>query len=276
MPIDKRALVNLKKFAAVFKGARDRNASEADTVTYLDGFFKEVLGYDPLVGEIRKEIQVEDGYCDIAIVLDGKPNQECTPEFLVEAKSAEHKKLTVKNIAQAESYASHFPVNWVLLTNGIDWQLYHLTFGNGIDRDLVFELNFLEEMEKNNVDSVWDKLSILAKENVKDGSLETYYEQKQLLSPKNIVDILLGEEVLAKVRWKLNRKASERLEIKVVFDAVLHVLTPEAAGADRKPPMKKKKHKRRQASESEQSEMPTPVTTPKTQTQMATEEEIPA
>jgi hypothetical protein len=70
MPIDKPTLSKLKKFAGVFQKARDRNATEDDTVMYLTEFFKEVLGYDPLSGEITKEFPIKDRYCDLAIVLD--------------------------------------------------------------------------------------------------------------------------------------------------------------------------------------------------------------
>ena len=48
MPIDKPTLTKLKKFADVFKAARERNADESNTVVYLIKFFEEVLGYDPL------------------------------------------------------------------------------------------------------------------------------------------------------------------------------------------------------------------------------------
>jgi len=69
MPIDKPILTKLKKFAGVFKAARDRNATESDTVMYLTEFFKEVLGYDPLSGEITKEFPINDRYCDLQSFL---------------------------------------------------------------------------------------------------------------------------------------------------------------------------------------------------------------
>lgn len=280
MSIDKPTLTKLKKFADVFKAARERNADESNTVMYLIKFFEEVLGYDPLVGEITKEIPIKERYCDFAIVLgaktdDGKPK----PEFLVEAKAAHVKNLNEKHIEQAENYASRAAVNWVLLTNGIEWQLYHLTFdNNGIQPDLVFKLDFLENFETD-LDLVWDTLSVLAKSNVQEKSLETYYEQKKLLSPKTIVATLVGEEVLMKIRQELNRKAPARLELKDVFHAVVQVLNPEAVAAagNLNPPLKRKKHHhRRKTGESEQPEtqIVTPTPSP-TEPQAATEEEIP-
>jgi|SRR5690348_14082392 len=138
MSIDKPTLAKLRKFADVFKAARERNVDESNTVMYPIKFFEEVLGYDPLEGEITTEIPVKERYCDFAVVLGGKTDDgKPRPEFLVEAKAAHIKSLNEKHIEQAENYASRLPVNWVLLTNGIEWQLYHLTFDNGIQSDLV-------------------------------------------------------------------------------------------------------------------------------------------
>ena len=111
MQIDKDTLNKLKKFAKVFTDARDREANESDTVMYLIEFFKEVLGYDPLLGDISKEIPVNDRYCDFGIRLTDKII------FLVEAKAAGIKQLKAKHIEQAENYASRAFINWVLLTN---------------------------------------------------------------------------------------------------------------------------------------------------------------
>jgi predicted type IV restriction endonuclease len=240
MSLDKTTLAKLKKFAQVFKDARDRNANESDTVMYLIEFFKEVLEYDPLAGEISKEVAVKDRYCDFGIRLNNQI------KFLVEAKAAGIKSLNPKHIEQAGNYASRAAINWVLLTNGLEWQFYHLSFANGIEHDLVFTLQFVDEIEAH-PDLVWDILSVLSKGNIKDGSLETYYEQRQLLSPKTITTVILGEEVLMKIRQELNRKAPSRLEMKDVFRAVLQVLNAEAVAeaGNITPPSKKRRRRRR-------------------------------
>jgi predicted type IV restriction endonuclease len=277
MPTDKPTLSKLKKFGDVFKAARERNANESDTVMYLIKFFEEVLGYDPLSGEITKEVPVKERYCDFAIVLNTKA-QELKPEFLVEAKSAGIKSLNAKHIEQASNYAANKGVNWVVLTNGTEWHLYHLTFDNGIQTDLVFELNFIDELEQN-PDFVWDVLSVLVKGNVEDGSLETYYEQKKLLSPKNVVSVLLGDEALAKVRQELNRKASVRLAMKDVFYAVVHVLSQEAlaeAGDINPPSKKRKRHHHSQNNGSGQQQVQPSTASSQTVAQTAAEQEIPS
>jgi|GEM_PF-574838 len=250
--IDKATLTKLKKFSDVFKEAQERGANEADTVMYLVQFFRELFGYDPLRGEITKEVAVKDRYCDFGIKLDEQM------VFLVEAKAAGIKNLNAKHIEQTENYASRAAINWALLTNGVTWQLYHLTFSSsGIEHEAVLNLNFPAELEKN-PDSLWDALSILAKNNVLEKSLETYYEQQKLLCPKTIVTTLLGLEVLTKVRQELNREAPARLEMQTVFDAVVKVLSNEAlaeAGSLKAPI---KKHHRKHHTDKDQSETQTP------------------
>lgn len=288
MPIDKPTLLKLKKFADVFKAARERNDNESNTVMILIKLFEEVLGYDPLAGEITKELPVKDRFCDFAIMLGGKTDEgKPKPEFLVEAKAAGVKTLNEKHIEQAFNYAARTPVNWVVLTNGIEWHLYHLTFDNGgIQPDLVFNLDFCEKLDKD-ADFVWDTLSVLAKNNVKEKSLDTYYEQQKLLSPKTIVTTLLGEEVLMKVRQELNRKAPERLDLKNVFHAVMRVLNSEAvaaAGGLTAPAKKRRKrHHRNDGDDGSEQPAATPVQVSAEQTKPATsaasddsaEEEIP-
>lgn len=240
MPLDKPILGRLKKFAKVFMDARDRDANESDTVMYLIEFFKEVLDYDPLGGEISKEVAICDRYCDFAIRLDEKI------AFLVEAKPAGLRGLKPKHIEQAENYASRAGIAWVLLTNGVIWQLYHLTFGNGIEHELVFELNLVDDLEQK-PEWIWDTLAVLSKRNVREDSLATYYEQQKLLSPKNIVNLLLDEVVLIKLRQELNRKAPSRLDLTAVFVAVRDVLSQEAiaTAGDIVAPARKK-HRRKQ------------------------------
>ena len=132
-----RATLNLlRKFAQAFQDARERGANESDTVMYLVKFFEEVLGYDSLKGQISKELAIKDRYCDIALKPDG------SVRVLVEAKAASVAALLDKHIEQAGNYASRAGIRWALLTNGVEWRLYHLTFneGEGIVHEVAFSL----------------------------------------------------------------------------------------------------------------------------------------
>lgn len=118
MSIDIRK--ELKVILPHLKKAKEDNLNEADTVLRIIKVLEGVLGYDGL-SEITKEQQIRDRYCDMAIKIDG------AIRFLVEAKAA-GVVLRDRHIEQCQRYASEGNIRWALLTNGVVWNLYHLTF----------------------------------------------------------------------------------------------------------------------------------------------------
>ena len=100
-------------------------------------------------------------YVDLCLKIDGKIR------VLVEVKAAKVK-LRDRHIEQAENYASHNNYEWVILTNGVDWHLYHLTFDEGIEYESAFSVS-LDTDE--NIEEAAKKLAIIHKRAVKDGQL---------------------------------------------------------------------------------------------------------
>lgn len=223
MNIDKSTTTKLKKYAQVFRDAKDRNVNESDTVMYLVRFFEDVLGYDSLTGEISKEVSIKDRYCDFGIKLKGEF------KFLVEVKASGNKALRVKDIEQAENYGSRMGIKWVLLTNGIEWQLYHLSFSesDGIAHDIVFNVNLVENADID-PEKVWNSLGLLEKESIQKGELEDFLSHKKALSPQSLIKTLFTEDVLTVIRRELNRNGEVRLDINDVISAIKDVLSKDA------------------------------------------------
>jgi predicted type IV restriction endonuclease len=223
MGLDKQTAAQLARFATAFREARERNANESDTVMYLVKFFEDVFGYDSLKGEISKEQAIKDRYCDLALKVEG------AVRVLVEVKAASAKALADKHIEQAGNYGSRAGVPWVLLTNGIEWRLYHLSFseGEGIVHDVVFEANLLEGLEQDH-EGLWAKLSILSRDAMKRDELGAFWAQRKVLSAASVVKVLFHEDVLRQVRRLLRKDAEAMLEIEDVFKAVRDVLSQEA------------------------------------------------
>lgn len=240
MAINKDVLAQLRRFSTAFREARERGANESDTVMYLVKFFEDVLGYDSLKGEISKELAIKDRYCDLALKVDGEVR------ILVEAKAAGLKGLTDKHIEQAENYASRGGITWVLLTNGLEWRMFHVTFaeGEGISHDVAFEANLLEETESD-PEALWGRLGLLSRASVKKRELEDYWSERKALSPASVVKVLFHEDVLAVVRRELNRVAPARLELDDVFKAVRDVLSKEALADAGELGITKRRKKRR-------------------------------
>jgi len=215
MKLYKSTLNKLKKFSKVFKEARDRDANESDTVMYLIKFFEEVFGFNSLAGEISKEVSIKDRYCDFAI----KQGEEI--KYLVEAKAASHKVLHDRDIEQAENYAANSGIHWILLTNGIEWKLYHLTFNGdeGIAHNEIFSIHFIDEIESD-PEKVWEALNLLSKESLKRGDINNYSDQQKALSVESIIPTLLSEPVLMSIRREIRKNTKIQLDIKDIFESL--------------------------------------------------------
>lgn len=188
----------IKKFVPILREAREANKNEADTLMIITEFLKEGLGYDPFK-EITREFQVRDKYCDVALKIDGQV------KVLLEAKDVATT-LQDKHIEQAESYASRSGVQWVILTNAVNWNLYHLNFNEseGIDRVRVLSLDlFAEGVDE---DSVANQFANIHRDNVAAGELDVLWQKFSALSSKGLVRSLFSESVISLLRREIRRE----------------------------------------------------------------------
>ena len=160
----------LRKFLPHFVKAREQSLNEADTVQRLILFLSQVLGYDPLT-EITRESQIKDRYVDIAVKIDG------AIRFLIEAKSADTA-LRRRHLEQTEMYAAKGNHPWAVLTNGVVWSLYHLTFDDGIDYEPVFHVDLMSD----NLDRAAGMLGLLHRSSITKGQHEDFFRQLQALN----------------------------------------------------------------------------------------------
>ena len=207
----------LKKFTHVLIEAREEGLNEADTILRLCRFFEDVLGYDGL-RDISREAEMKGKYVDVCLKIDGRIR------LLVEAKAA-NVRLRDKHIEQAQAYASRNNYRWVLLTNGIDWNLYHLTFDEGIEYERAFEVNLGNETA---LDEAADKLALLHKKSLAKGQLDEYWDKTTALAASSIGRALFQENVLMRIRREIRRDAGILIDREDLAKALHEMLTPEA------------------------------------------------
>lgn len=206
----------LKKLLPHLIKAQEDNLNEADTLQRIVKVFEEVLGYHPL-DEISRETQVKDRFVDAAIKLDG------TIRLLVEAKSA-GTVLRDRHIEQAQHYAAQANIPWVLLTNGMVWNLYHLSFEEGIEYVRVFTVDLAED----DIDKAAELLSLLHRQSIKKGTLGEYWEHRAALSPDSIGRALFTEEALGFIRRELRRRNGVIIDQEDLATAIHSMLSTEA------------------------------------------------
>lgn len=205
----------LKKFIPHLIAARDQNLNEADTVQRLVKVLEGVLGYDGL-SEITREMQVKDKYVDLAIRVDG------TVKFLIEAKSA-GTELRDRHIDQAQHYAAENNIRWVLLTNGITWNLYHLTFDEGIEYARAFSVDVTGD-----VDRCAECLGLLHRTSVRKGGLEDFWAHLVALGPASIGRALFHEDALRLLRREIRKREGLSIDEEDLAKAIHDILSVEA------------------------------------------------
>ncbi len=191
--VSERLVSGIKKFKPVLTTAHENKDNESNTVIIITDMLSEIFGYAKYL-EITSEIAIRGTFCDLATQIDKKI------QSLIEAKAICHE-LNYAHITQAVSYASTKGVEWVVLTNGIIWQIYKVTIGKAVDHEKIIEINFLN-IDHHNSDHL-ESLFRLTKEGWVKSALNDYYEQKQALSKFSIAAILSTDSVLSVVRKNL-------------------------------------------------------------------------
>ena len=205
---------SVKRYQSVLSSAKSRDVGESDTVTIVVDILTYVFGYEKYA-EITSEFAIKGNRCDLAIKLDG------TLQLLIEVKAVG---LDLKEnfVKQAVDYAANQGVDWVVLTNGIVWRVYHVKFEKPISQELLIEIDFSSINPKSEKDI--DSLFLLCKEGWTKSVLGDYHSQRQALSRYFLGNLILSEPILQVVRRELRRISPD---IKVEIDDIKQVISSE-------------------------------------------------
>jgi predicted type IV restriction endonuclease len=190
-----RAKPGLRKYKKILESARSRDINEADTVIIVNDFLSDVLGYDKYE-EVTSEYCIRSTYCDLAIRLAGQLR------FLIEVKAI-GKDLHDNHLRQAVDYGANEGVDWVLLTNGIEWQAHRIRFEKPIDHELVFQLDLLDP-EAQPV-TVIERLFLLSREAAKGQAIDEFRRHREATSRFVLAQVILSDPFLGAVRRELRR-----------------------------------------------------------------------
>ncbi|MDI7202042.1 type I restriction enzyme HsdR N-terminal domain-containing protein [Leptospira santarosai] len=209
----------LKKFQPILTSAKTRDVNESDTVVIITDLLSEVFGYDKY-SEITTEHVIKKTFCDLAIKIDGKV------KLLIEIKAIG---LELKDdyIRQAIDYGANSGIEWVILTNGMIWQIYRITFSKPIDKEMVYEINFsnINPKNENHIEPIY----YLCKEALGKSLLDEYHSQKQALSKYYIGQMILTETVLDVIKRELKRLTPG---VKIENDEIEEVLRSDIIKRD--------------------------------------------
>jgi len=211
-----------KKIETVAKA----DGNETETRKHVNYIFGTVMGYD-IFSHITSEYAISSAgdtlHCDIAVKIDRE--EASAPALLVELKRV-NIDLTSKHLRQAASYAIDIGCEWVLLTNGKEWKLYHISFGKPPQTKLIDSWNLLT----GDPVILAEKFNLIGYKNIKRGGLARLWEKSNVLTPQNILKIILSEQSIRLIRHDLKKATDVTVSPEEIVGAVRHLLNEAAIG----------------------------------------------
>lgn len=202
--VSDRLVRSIGKFKQILSIAKDRDVNESDTVAIIKDILSEVFGYDKYL-EITSEFAVRGTYCDIAIKLNNKV------EYLIEVKAI-GLDLKEGHLRQVIEYGANNGVQWVILTNGIIWQVYRIRFEKPINYELLCSIDFANLDPKN--EEHQERLYVVCKEGLVKDAREEFHERIKIVNRFLLGAFILNEEFINVLRREL-RKFSEGISVTV-------------------------------------------------------------
>ena len=190
-----RFVTGLRRYQPIVRRLKERDISEADTVTVIKDMLSDIFGYDKYA-ELTSEQQIRGTFCDLAIKVGEKVH------YLAEVKSA-GTSLNDNHLRQAVNYGAHHGIEWVILTNAITWKIYRIKFAQPLDWDEVCCFDMGEISSRSNDDL--SKLYMLSRESVATDVLQAYHRQGQILNRYVTAELLQSNELLAGLRKEFRR-----------------------------------------------------------------------
>lgn len=205
---------SVKALVGVALSHKMRDVSEADTVTLVKDMLADIFGFDKYQ-ELTSEQQIRGTFCDLAARIDGKI------QVLIEVKAAAIS-LNENHLRQAINYGAHEGIEWIVLTNALEWRLYKIKFGQPVDYEQVSTF-YLPEINLKSEDDQ-RKLFLLCREGIMSDAMDVYHQHISVLNKFTVAQIVLGEKVVAAVRREMRQHFPD---LKIDADNIVDLLSNE-------------------------------------------------
>jgi hypothetical protein len=180
-----------------------RDANEGDTRLVVTDILTEGLGFDKYA-DLTTEYLVKGEFADYGLRVDQQ-----LVAFL-ETKRATTK-LSTKHLRQVEMYALNEGVEWVILTNGARWQVYHVGVAPGMPVLVELALD-IDLMSQETVNQKADGLFFVTKEAFKRHLIDEVWKEKVARSPRSLAAVILSDPVIDSVRKELRRRTGHQVD----------------------------------------------------------------
>jgi hypothetical protein len=215
-----RLRATIRRLARPLNDLVARDANEGDTRLLVTDFLREGLGYDTHQ-DLTTEYQVRGEFADYGVRIGGELIA------FIEVKRVKTP-LRARQLSQVEMYSVNEGVEWAVLTNGAQWQVFHLGDRVPIQIDLALDVDLLADAT---LAEKADELFYLTRESLKRRQIDELWQARRATSPKSLATVLTSDSVTEAIRKELRRQTGQRVETGDIEHLLREtVLRPECFG----------------------------------------------
>ena len=202
--VRERFRAELRRYKPLLKAAKARDASRADTATLVIDLLSDLFGYNRYT-EVTSELANREAVYDFAIHSGGSAAMLVRVSPIGTAPDDRYLMATAQ-------HALLHGVEWIILTNGIGWQVHHVEdTGNPRPETPVVLALDLSHMQPGR-DAHLETLFLLTREGHRSAGLDHFRLRLEVTNRHYLGAMMLSDPVVASVRREL-RKLNPDLEI---------------------------------------------------------------
>ena len=213
--------IALREARGWMEGAHQKDANEAETRRRVERILERVCGYDGLRHLSREDSIRGPGEVEFADYTVRARGDKIS--FVVEVKRCSAK-LTKKHFNQVTAYATNLGCEWVLVTNGRQWQLHHWDSSPPSALNLVEEWDILHDSP----DRCARCFALIALVSVRKGGLDKLWKERRALTPAQVAAALVSPATIKCIRNVLGRSTGHRPRPEDIVSAVRKTLNEAA------------------------------------------------
>jgi hypothetical protein len=130
----------------------------------------------------------------------------------------------VAHIEEARRAAARDNVSYILLTNGLSFNLYHVT----LDETLLVATVFAVDLRDGVTGEAGEMLQLLHRQSLSEGALEVFWKQRARLGPAALGRALFSQPVLVAVRQQLRDAEQINVDTRLLAASLQELLAPTA------------------------------------------------
>jgi hypothetical protein len=208
-----KLLQSLKSYQKQYFSKTIEDLDESGTRLLVNELLTNVLGFQT-IEEIKTEYMIRGTYADYVIQTKG------VRHFLIEVKALSFE-LSDKHLRQAINYGANEGIDYAMLTNGKEFQLYKILFTKPIESRLIFKIDL---SDKANLKGAVEWLQYLHRDAVVSKSLDLLWKRFTALDASTIAGMLFNTKITSFLKRELKSKYKSKFDEKEIRDALTNMI----------------------------------------------------